>query len=132
MVYRLPLAAALLAAVGCGTQRTIRITSDPSGALVHLNDVEVGRTPVTVPFTFYGTYDVRLEAPGYQPLWTKHKAQAPLWEYPGPDLLGEAVGADSRLAWHFEMTPAVPAAEYDAAKLLDHARQMRARVKAGE
>jgi len=52
-----------LAMVGC-IERTITITSDPSGALVHLNDEEVGRTPVVVPFTFYGTYTVRLEHDG--------------------------------------------------------------------
>lgn len=45
---------------GC-IERTITITSEPSGSLVHLNDEPVGRTPLTVPFTFYGTYDVRLE-----------------------------------------------------------------------
>ncbi len=59
------LAAALMAAGavagpgGC-VERTIVIGSDPPGALVMLNDVEVGHTPVTVPFTWYGDYDVRL------------------------------------------------------------------------
>ena len=115
---------------GCGTQRTIHITSEPSGALVHLNDIEVGRTPLTIPFTFYGTYDVRLEAEGHEPLWTARKAKPPLWEYPGPDLIGEAVGAHSRVNWHFTLAPAVPPAEYDTNLLLDHARQMRARVRA--
>jgi hypothetical protein len=46
--------------LGC-VERTISITSEPEGALVYLNDEEVGRTPVSVPFTFYGVYDVRLE-----------------------------------------------------------------------
>lgn len=132
MRHRLLLTAIPLVLLGCGTQRTITISSDPSGALVHLNDVEVGRTPVTVPFTFYGTYDVRLEADGYDPLWTMRKAKAPLWEYPGVDLVGEAVGAENHLAWHFELAPAVPPSEYDADKLLDHARQMRARVRAAD
>lgn len=61
MRYATPLIAALIAlgTLGC-VQRTITITSNPTGALVHLNDEEVGRTPLTVPFTFYGTYDVRV------------------------------------------------------------------------
>lgn len=50
----------LLPLTAC-VERTISITSTPSGALVHLNDQEVGRTPLTVPFTYYGVYDVRLE-----------------------------------------------------------------------
>lgn len=48
---------------GC-VRRTITITSEPSGALVHLNDTEIGRTPVTVGFTHYGVYDVRLSHEG--------------------------------------------------------------------
>ena len=49
----------------CGCQqRTIRVTSEPSGAVAYLNDVEVGRTPVEVDFTWFGTYEVRLEKEG--------------------------------------------------------------------
>lgn len=111
---------------GC-VERTITITSDPSGALVHLNDEEVGRTPVTVPFTFYGTYDVRLEAEGYQPLWTAQEADAPWWEFPGPDLVAEAIpDAESHLTWHFDLEPATPAEQVDPDRLLDRARQLRA------
>ena len=63
MLARLTIIALLLASVGC-VERLITVRSQPSGALVYLNDEEVGRTPVTVPFTFYGYYDVRLEHEG--------------------------------------------------------------------
>src|SRR3954453_16159500 len=53
------LAAAALGLTGC-VERKITIGSDPPGAILLLNDVEVGRTPVTVPFTTYGDYDIRL------------------------------------------------------------------------
>jgi len=59
----LPLFAALLLITGC-VERLITVKSTPAGALVYLNDEEVGRTPVTVPFRFYGVYDVRLEHEG--------------------------------------------------------------------
>ena len=86
---------------GC-VERTIRITSDPSGALVYLNDEEVGRTPVAVPFLFYGTYDVRLECDGYKPLWTAQKTHAPWWEAPGPDLIAEMIPHHkTEQRWHF-------------------------------
>ncbi len=115
----------LVSAGGC-VQRTIEITSEPSGALVHLNDTEVGRTPLEVPFTFYGTYDVRLEREGYKPLWTKRKAKAPWWEYPGPDLLAEAVpGLKSRVQWHFDLEKAPAPKDVDEDLLLDHAQQLR-------
>jgi len=112
--------------VGCGTTRNITVTSEPSGALVYLNDEEVGRTPVTVPFQFYGTYDVRLEAEGYKPLWTTHEAAAPFWEYPGPDLVGEALGGKSELHWNFILEPLAPGEEDT---LIDRSRQMRALLK---
>jgi hypothetical protein len=104
---------------------TITVTSQPSGALVHLNDQEVGRTPLTVPFLFYGTYDVRLELEGYKPLWTSQRAKGPWWEAPGPDLAAEVVGAESTFAWHFELQAlpsedAVVTADTDA--LLQRAR----------
>lgn len=46
---------------GC-VERKITVISNPEGALLTLNDVEVGRTPVTVPFTWYGDYDVQIRA----------------------------------------------------------------------
>ena len=120
------LVAMTLYAVGC-VERTISITSEPSGALVHLNDEAVGRTPLTVPFKFYGLYDVRLEAEGHDPLWTTHKAAAPWWETIGLDLLAEMVPhAKVELDWHFALTPATAPDKIDVDLLLDHARQMRA------
>jgi hypothetical protein len=115
--------AALLALAGC-VERTITITSEPSGALVYLNDEEVGRTPVTVPFRFYGVYDVRLEHDAYAPLWTKHEAHQPWWDYMGPDLIAETIPhVKSQQTWVFTMAPR-PADDPDL--LVAHARQMRA------
>lgn len=123
---KLLLVTAGLLLTGC-VERTITITSDPPGALVYLNDEEVGRTPVTVPFTFYGTYDVRLEHEDFQPLWTQKKADAPWWEAPGPDLVAEAIPNNkSELRWHFEMQLRSPANETE---LVDRARQMQAAMQ---
>jgi hypothetical protein len=111
---------------GC-VKRTISITSEPNGALVHLNDQEVGRTPLTVPFRFYGTYDVRLEKDGYEPLWTEADAAAPWWETPGPDLVAEMIpGAASEIRWHFDLEPK---GELDEAALLERAGEMRDRLR---
>lgn len=112
----------LVLLTGC-VQRTISITSEPVGALVHLNDEEVGRTPLTVPYTFYGVYDVRLELDGYQTLWTKQKAVAPWWEAPGPDLVAELGGGKVEQRWHFQLEVAPPATEED---VISRARQLRA------
>lgn len=126
--------AALLAVAVLGSgciQRTITVTSDPPDALVYLNDEEVGRTPVTVPFTFYGKYDVRLEREGYESLHTATEAEAPWWEAPGPDLVAEAMPGDNdvELEWHYELQPRE---EVDPEQLLDHAKQLRATFDSGQ
>ena len=99
-------ALALLAAGGC-VRRTITITSEPPGALVWLNDREIGRTPVEVDFDFYGTYDVRLVKAGYEPLLTSGKANSPWWDTLLLDLVAELVPADlhARLDWHYVLQP---------------------------
>jgi hypothetical protein len=54
---------AILCAFGC-VQRHITITSEPEGALVYLNNNEIGRTPITTDFTYYGNFDVQLRKEG--------------------------------------------------------------------
>jgi hypothetical protein len=115
-------AVAALTASGC-IQRTITVDSEPRGALVYLNDEEVGRTPVIVPFTFYGTYDVRLEKEGFATLAVEQQARGPWWEAPGPDLIAEAIpGNKVQLHWFYTLTPSVAP---DEADLLERARQLR-------
>jgi len=121
---------AVAALMGGCVEREITITSEPSGALVHLNDQEVGRTPVDVPFTFYGTYDVRLEKEGYEPLWTQKQARTPWWEYPGPDLVAEAIpGMRSNPTWRFELDNATPPEKRDPKELLENAQELRQRLR---
>lgn len=107
---------------GC-MQRTIHITSEPSGAQVYLNDVEVGRTPVEVGFTYFGTYDVRLRKDGYEPLVTSAKTDAPMHEWPGFDLIAMAwpQGTETIIRWHFDLEPS----DTDEDALLERARAFR-------
>jgi hypothetical protein len=87
--------------------RSLDITSEPTGATVYLNDVEVGRTPLEVGFTYYGEYDVLLMKDGFEPLRTRKDAVAPIYEHPPLDLAAEAMpwGGETRVPWHFVMTP---------------------------
>ena len=119
-----------LSAGGC-LERTVTITSDPAGALVTLNDQQIGRTPVETGFKYFGVYDVRLELDGYEPIVTEHEAVAPIWEYPGIDLLAIAAPwrVKTALKWHYDLEP-VPqagaeAAEAEESALIDRARSMR-------
>lgn len=118
----LGLAIGLAVHTGC-VRRTISITTDPPGALVYLNDREIGRTPVEVGFTFYGTYDLRLLREGYEPLSTHAKAKAPWWQLPPLDLASEAIPGElrDRITWHFVLDPL----ESDPERLLERARELR-------
>lgn len=117
---------------GCA-ERRIRVTSEPAGARVWLNDEEIGRTPAEARFTFYGHYDVRLEMPGYEPYHAEHTARAPLHEYPGPDLVAAAAPTNIRhtVEWHIELTPTPEtSAEPETARteLIDRAAGLRERA----
>ncbi|MFN0010730.1 MAG: PEGA domain-containing protein [Phycisphaerales bacterium] len=102
-----------LAALGaCGRQeRTISVTSEPPGAMVWVNDVQLGRTPCESDFTFFGTYDVRLTLDGYEPIATSAEADAPFHEQPGIDLVAAALPGTrrTRIEWHYVLTPAAEA-----------------------
>ena len=90
---------------GCA-QRTLDITSEPSGALVYLNGEEVGRTPMRYDFMWYSDYDVTLRKEGYETLKTNRKIEAPLLFIPPLDLIGELFGAKDHRYWNFAMQPA--------------------------
>jgi hypothetical protein len=125
----LALPAGLCLSAGC-VRRTMRITSDPSGALVWVNDREVGRTPVNVEFVHYGTYDVRLVKEGWEPLLTFGRASPPLWDVIPLDLLAELAPVELKntVHWHYTLEPS----DDDRAALVDRARDIRAEWVAEE
>lgn len=105
----LPVIYAALLAGGC-VERKLTITSDPPGALVHMNDREVGRTPVETDFLWYGNYDVQVRLEGYQTVNQPQRLTAPWWQWPPFDLVAELMPwhPTDRQSLHFTMTPAAP------------------------
>ena len=93
-----------LSLVGC-VDREMVITSRPAGALVFVSDVEVGRTPVTLPFTWYGDYDIILRRSGFQAVATHAQINPPIYEIPPFDLLSEIAPwtYHDRRYLHYEM-----------------------------
>ena len=128
------IAAAVLVATGSFAtscvRRTITITTDPPGALVWLNDREIGRSPVDIDFEHYGTYDVRLARSGYEPLMTSGRAQAPLWDTVGLDLLAALAPLQihNHLTWHYVLVPR----NDDPEPLIGRARRLRSRIADGD
>lgn len=73
---------------GC-VEREWTIRSEPEGAVVYVSNVEVGRTPVTIDFTWYGDYEVTLRKDGYETLNTSVKLDPPWFEWIGADFFSE-------------------------------------------
>jgi hypothetical protein len=124
--YPLLLIAAAAPLAGC-LERTITVRTEPPGAIVWLNDQEIGRSPVTTAFTFYGKYELRIRKEGYEPLITSRNAVAPWYEYPGIDLVTEAVPAriTKKIVWDFALTPSPAPGEQAEAELVERAHSFR-------
>lgn len=73
---------------GC-VERTLTIRSDPPGALVTLNDMEIGRTPLKKQFVWYGTFDAQVRLEGYRTIDTSTPVIAPWWQWLPFDLVAE-------------------------------------------
>jgi len=137
VLFAVALVAFSLSSVGC-VERKLTIGSSPSGALVTLNDVEIGRTPITVPFTWYGDYDIVLryetnvgtpENPVMQRyfLRTHQRINASPSQWIGIDLLAElvpwTVTDEKTLAFTIP-----PVDQPTDAELLQRAAELKARL----
>ncbi len=80
----------LLSIPGC-VRRTLTINTAPAGALVYLNDEEVGHSPVTTDFLWYGDYDVVIRKEAHQTLCTHAKIKAPWYQIPPFDFFVEVL-----------------------------------------
>ena len=116
-------------ALGCA-QRTLDITSQPTGALVYLNGEEVGRTPLRYYFEWYSDYDVTLRMEGYETLKTHKKIKAPLYAIPPFDLLGELFAVKTRRQWNFDLLPQQPAPE--SGVLIGRAEELRQELRSSK
>jgi hypothetical protein len=83
-------AVGLLGLTGC-VERTVKIQTQPPGALVIVNDEEVGVSPVRFSFLWYGDYDIMVRKPGYQTLKTHYRIEAPWYQYPPFDIVAETM-----------------------------------------
>ncbi len=102
---------ALFALTGC-VERKLTINTQPQGAIVWLNDEEIGFSPVTVEFSWYGDYKVRAEKDGYDILSTHRKLKAPYYDGFPFDFFAETLWPGQirdYYEWSFELAPYTPA-----------------------
>ena len=124
-----PLLAATFFISGC-VERKLSITSFPSGALVTMNDQEVGRTPIETDFVYYGKYDVQVRKDGYQTINKPVQLHAPWWQYVPIDFFAEF------MPWHptdhkhinFNLKP-LDVNKISTTTLLDRAAELKTQLE---
>ena len=96
---------------GC-VERTLTIRTQPDNALVTLNDEQIGQSPVTTSFQWYGDYRVHITKEGYQSLDTHRDLKAPWYDYFPFDFVAQILTPariQSDYEWTFELEPLEPA-----------------------
>jgi hypothetical protein len=115
-------------ALGGCVERTLTINTMPQGALVALNDEEIGRSPVTTSFNWYGDYNVRLSMPGYENLNTHRELKAPWYDGFPFDFIMNFLNPKhivDEYEWTFKLEPKK---EINRQQLIDSAIELRDRL----
>ncbi len=73
---------------GC-VERRMLIVSDPPGATAIVNGQNIGPTPASMPFTYYGKYDVTLVRDGFQTKTYFAEIRQPWFEFYPIDFFAE-------------------------------------------
>jgi hypothetical protein len=115
---------------GC-VRRRMTVRSNPPGALVYVDDQEIGVTPAATSFIHYGTRKIQIFADGFEPLTVKQPFPAPWYQVPPIDFFVENLWPweirDEREVF-FELQPLqiVPNEQ-----LIERAEMLRANTQAG-
>lgn len=120
-----------LSTSGC-VEQLLSIDSDPSGAVVTLNDQEIGRTPVTTNFKWYGYYDANVRKDGYQTLKVQAPVIAPWWQWVPFDFFAQIIPIrlTDQHSLHFALQP-MTARLNDAGRLLRQGERLRTELESG-
>lgn len=137
----LVLVATVFAFSGCVT-RSITVKTNPSNALVYIDNELIGESPVTTPFTFYGTRKIMIEKKDEDGVLTHErtivfeKIKAPVYEIFPLDFFSELIWPftikdDQVLSYNLvELAPL--SIKERQAKMLKNAEELRQRVNVPE
>ncbi|MGC3966294.1 MAG: PEGA domain-containing protein [Pirellulales bacterium] len=82
------LAVALAVTSGC-VQRRMTVRTNVPGAQVYVDNYEIGRTPVSTDFVYYGDRTIKLVKDGYETQTVVQPVNAPWYQLPGIDFITE-------------------------------------------
>lgn len=116
----------------CGCMhRRMTIRSDPPGARVIVDGKDIGLTPVSMDFLYYGTRQIQLVKDGYETLTVMQPTPMPWYQVPPLDFFSDnflPVKVTNRHEYHYVMQRQqyVPRKE-----LLDRAKSLRSESHLG-
>jgi hypothetical protein len=80
----------LVVVSGC-VRRRLTIRTNPPGAVAYLDNVELGKTPISRNFDYYGKRELKLVKEGYEPHTEMIHLRTPWYEWPGLDFFSEVL-----------------------------------------
>lgn len=119
------LAFAFAADASGAVRRRLNVNSNPPGALVYVDNQQIGTTPCSVDFTYYGTREIRLIKPAFETLTVNQPIPAPWYEYVPLDfvsenLIGTKIRDNRTVTYNLAPQLVIPTQE-----LVDRANQLR-------
>ena len=112
-------------------RRRVTIRSNPPGALVFIDDQEIGVTPVSTSFIYYGTRKIQLIKDGYETVTVLRTFKPPWYQWAVIDFITENLVRsefrDERLI-EFKLKPLRIKTNKE---LVDRGNQLRQRVRQG-
>ncbi|MEI7921893.1 MAG: PEGA domain-containing protein [Planctomycetota bacterium] len=119
-----------IASSGC-VERRYTIRSNPPGALVYVNGEEIGTTPVSRSFTYYGDREITLIQDGFETQRLKKPLKAPWWdnlftEFFSENLIPWTLRDEREMAFDMQPVQNLPVGD-----LMGRAEGLRAEGKAG-
>ena len=109
---------------GC-VERSLTINTEPQGAIVILNDEEIGNSPVTVSFEWYGDYDVRIRKEGFETLKTHRALKRPWYDVFPLDFFAQILNPKRTVdtyEWLFTLKPQTQPSRED---LIQNAQELK-------
>ncbi len=120
----------VLLCTGC-VQRRMIVRTQPTGAFVTIDDTPVGYSPVSVPFTYYGTREIQVEKDGFKPVKVEEQVRAPWYLTPPVSFITENFWPreirDQRV-FDFQLEPKTRGSD---GFLLERANTLRQNVQSG-
>ena len=116
---------------GC-VRRRLTVRSSPPGAQVFVDDQEIGSSPASTNFVYYGTRKITLIKDGYETQTVYERMFPPWYELPGLDLINETLNPWELRDERVVDIQLVPMQIVPEERLLDRADALRSSAATGQ